>query len=63
MVEIYHIFNNHVDKVDRVDEMVSNYKMSMAPIEISSHELAIINNPRSVLWYRDRVDLNLESYI
>lgn len=42
---------------------MNNYKMSVAPIEMSRHEMSLLNNPRTILCYRDKVNLNLDSYI
>ena len=30
---------------------------------MNRHELSLLNNPRTILCYRDKVDLNLDSYV
>jgi hypothetical protein len=43
--------------------MVKKYRISIPALELSRNEISLLNNPRALLYYRDKVDLNLETYL
>lgn len=48
MRDVFGNFVCHNNKVDNVEAVLTKYKPSIAPLELSPNELIFINNPRSL---------------
>ena len=50
-----------MDKVDKGEDIFMRSRMYMN--EIKKKEMISVNNPRNVLYYRDKVNFELDSYM
>ena len=64
MKEIYNLFVQHVNKVDEVDKLLSNkHKLSLAPLEMNSNELFLMNDPKNLSYYAYRTNIDVKNFI
>ena len=63
MRETFSLFSQHYLKVESFDRNFGKYKPSIAPLELTPNELLFLQNPYKVLYYKSKVNLDLNVYL